>query len=355
MNNHPKAKLNLSNKLPHRKRMGYQLGVCTRLPASQASLPRQEANNSSSDPRVGELNQMGYCPAIKLHFTLNVGQNNELTMKQIRIEKNIIEYNEYGKGQPIIFIHGAFSNSNTWRKVLPELSKNYHCIIPEWPFGGHRIPILEELDFTPTGIANLIAKVIVALNLQEVIIIANDTGGAYAQVFASIYKEKVSRLILSNCEGYEIFPPKKFQSLKNMAKVSGYLWLMAQLFKYRPFLKWNMAFGLLSHTLSKDEIFNLYVKNFVENKLIRDDFRKLAVEWHPKYTEEAADKLTRFEKPVLILWGEDDKELFPIELGRKIDSIFSQSTFVSIKDSMTYVQEDNPEDFIKNFKQFMEK
>ena len=274
-------------------------------------------------------------------------------MKKVEIEGNIIEYEDFGEGNPMLFIHGAFSSGKTWRKVLPKLSENFHCVVPEWPFGGHKIPISKNLEFSPNGIADLIAKFLKTLDFQNVIIVANDTGGAYAQIFTAKYGENVSQLILSNCEGFEIFPPKKFQSLKNMVKVPSYLWLLSKVFSYKPSLKWDMTFGLLSHTLTKEEIFDFYVKHFVANKLIRKDFKKLAIEWHPKYTEKASNNLRKFNKPVLILWGIDDLELFPIELGRRLKSIFSNSTFVEIQNSKTYVQEDNPHDFTKSIKQFV--
>lgn len=274
-------------------------------------------------------------------------------MKKVEIDGNTIEYEDFGKGHPMIFIHGAFSSGKTWRKVLPELSEHFHCIVPEWPFGGHKIPISNTLDFSPTGIADLIAKFLKTLDLHNVIIVANDTGGAYAQIFTAKYGKNVSHLILSNCEGFEIFPPKKFQSLKSMVKVPSYLWLLSKVFSYKPSLKWDMTFGLLSHTLKKEEIFEFYVKYFVENKLIRRDFKKLAIEWHPKYTEKASKELRKFNNPALILWGVDDSELFPIELGRRLNAIFSNSTFVEIENSKTYVQEDNPLVFIDSIKQFV--
>ncbi|BDS11511.1 alpha/beta fold hydrolase [Aureispira anguillae] len=274
-------------------------------------------------------------------------------MKTVKIERNIIEYQDLGKGQPIIFIHGAFSNGNTWRKVIPQLSNNYRCIIPEWPFGGHKVPILNELDFSPDGIAELIAKLITKLGLHNSIIIANDTGGAYAQVFASKYNEMISHLILSNCEGFEIFPPKKFKSLSTMVKIPGYMWLMAKLFSYKASLKWDMTFGLLSHKLTKEDISELYVKNFVKNNLIREDFRKMAVQWDPLYTERAAIKLVEFNKPVLITWGKDDFKLFPMELGKKLKTIFPNVKFVEIENSKTYVQEDNPIALVESINQFL--
>lgn len=276
-------------------------------------------------------------------------------MNELKIGKNRIQYKLVGQGKSMLFLHGAFSNGNTWRKVIPELAQQFQCIIPEWPFGGHKLAIQNPLDVTPVGITNLIAAVLDALNLDKVILVANDTGGAYAQIFATRYPNRISHLILSNCEGFEIFPPKKFHSLKYMVRIPGYLWLMSKLFKSTTFLKQNIAFGLLSHQLTGQNIFDLYVKNFVERKSIRTDFKKMAMEWDPKYTLKAANELSEFKKPVLVLWGNDDQELFPIELGRRIQAIFSNATFVEIPNAMTYIQEDNPRAFIENITTFLKR
>lgn len=274
-------------------------------------------------------------------------------MKQVNIKGNIIEYQEIGHGKPLVFIHGAFSNGNTWRKVVPILSAHYRCIIPEWPFGGHKIPMSESFDFTPHGIADFIARFLTAIDLNEVAIVANDTGGAYAQVFTSKYKERVSHLVLSNCEGFEVFPPKQFKSLQSMVNVPGYLWLMSKVFSYKPMLKWDMTFGLLSNTLNKENIFDLYVKHFVHSKAIRNDFKKLAVEWNPAYTQTAALALEGFKKPVLVLWGVDDDKLFPLELGKRLKAIFPNSILIEIENSKTYVQEDRPQDFADSIYHFI--
>ena len=48
----------------------------------------------------------------------------------------------------------------------------------------------------------------------------------------------------------------------------------------------------------------------------------------------------------------DDKELFPVELGKRLKSIFQNSTFFEISNSLTYVQEDNPREFIEHIIKF---
>ena len=274
-------------------------------------------------------------------------------MKTIQLGQNTLEYQEKGKGQAIIFIHGAFSNQHTWRKIIPELSKHYRCITPNWPFGAHKQPLSGQTDLSPKGVTALIHEFIEALHLEKVVLVANDTGGAYAQIFASKYQKKVAKLILSNCEGLEVFPPKKFSSLPKMVKLPGYTHLIAQAFKLKPFLKTPTTFGLLSNSLSKEELFDLYAKNFSQHKSIRRDFKKLAIGWHPKHTQEAAIKLKNFESPVLVMWGGEDVKLFPVTLGKRITSIFPNAQFVEIPNSLTYIQEDQPKAMVQEIAKFL--
>ena len=265
-----------------------------------------------------------------------------------------IQYIDEGKGIPVLFIHGTLSNSNTWRKIIPELSKKYRCIAVDLPIGGHAIPVSNHMDLSPIGIAVIIKDFLQHLNIEKLIIVSNDTGGAYSQVFAPHYPEYIDKLIFSNCEVLDVFPPSKFKYLIQAVKIPGFTFLLSKAFKIKSLLTSNLMMGLLSHKLTTDELSELYLKSFTENKLIRDDFAKNVKTWSPKYTLEAADKLKTFQFPVLILWGEDDINLFPLKLGKQLKTVFQNAELIIIPNSKTYIQEDQPEIMIKEIIQFIE-
>ncbi len=255
---------------------------------------------------------------------------------------NGIEYFEEGQGKPLLFLHGALSNRNTWRKILPLLAPGYRCIAPSLPLGGHRIPAGKDADLSPLGIAGLIGAFMTSLGIEKAVLIANDTGGAYAQVFASLYPERVEKLVLSNCEGLDVFPPAKFSYLKTAVRIPGFNALMGKALGLKRFLKSDSMLGLLSFEVTKEEFYDLYVYHFVKDKNIRDDFAGVASGWDPRYTLEAAGKLKVFPRPVLILWGNKDLKLFPLELGKRLAGIFPVVEMVEIENSRTYIQEDQP-------------
>lgn len=196
-------------------------------------------------------------------------------MKVANIESGKIKYRDQGTGPVIVFLHGVLSNGNTWRKVIEPLSKDFRWIAPDLPLGGHSQPLDSQTDLTPIGIANLINQLLDKLGLDDIILVGNDTGGAYAQVFTMSYPEKVSRLVLCNTDAFEVFPPRQFSLLKTGVYIPGFTFLMAQLFKLKPLLKTSLVLGLLSHTLSKEELYSLYVHPFIHHKGVRSDFTKV--------------------------------------------------------------------------------
>lgn len=275
-------------------------------------------------------------------------------MKEAYVSAGIIRYTDQGTGQAVVFLHGALSNGNTWRKVVPTISKDFRCIVPDLPLGGHSIPLNPTTDLTPTGIATLINQFLNVLGLNDIILVGNDTGGAYAQMFTMSYPEKVSKLVLCNTDAFEVFPPKQFSLLKTGANIPGFTFLMAQLFRFKPLLKTSLVLGLLSHTLSKEDLHELYIRNFIHYKGVRADFTKVVKGWSIHYTNQAAEKLSFFNKPVLVIWGADDTKLFPIELGKRVCGIFPDARFEIVENALTYVQEDQPEEFAHKLVHFIE-
>ncbi len=264
-----------------------------------------------------------------------------------------IHYTDEGQGTTILFLHGTLTNSMTWRKMIPFLSSEYRCIAVNLPLGGHAIPLSSIKDYSPIGLARLIDKLLTFLGIGKIVVVANDTGGVYAQVYTALFPDKVSGLILSNCEGLDVFPPLKFAYLKYAVWIPGFTYCMGKLFAVKSLPDKDFFMGLLSHTLTSEEWIQYYLCHFSENSRIRSDFASAVKTWSPRYTMLAADRLKLFHKPVLIVWGADDKTLFPAKLGIRICGVFLQSRLVMVKNARTFVQEDQPEVFSREIKKFL--
>lgn len=264
-----------------------------------------------------------------------------------------ILYDDVGEGLPLIFLHGVLSNANTWRKVIKPLSEHFRCIVPTLPLGAHDLPIDAVEPITGHTISHILKQLADHLALETFVLIGNDTGGAYAQIFTSQYPERVSHLILTNCDGFEVFPPKPFKPLETAVNIPFFTDVMGLMFRSRHFARSKFALGALSEQLDGRTIQQLYLHNFIRSEAVRRDCKQVILGWNAQETIDAARKLQTFPRPVLIIWGLRDRDLFPIELGRRIAQVFSQVEFRTVDNSSTYLQEDNPEELIRLIRAFL--
>ena len=102
--------------------------------------------------------------------------------KEVSLPQGTIRYRERGTGEPIVFIHGALVNGDLWRKVVPQLAKDFRCIAPDLPLGSHERADGPGRRPQPAGVARLIADFLEALDLENVTLVGNDTGGALCQI-----------------------------------------------------------------------------------------------------------------------------------------------------------------------------
>src|SRR3954452_11634291 len=82
-----------------------------------------------------------------------------------------------GSGSPIVFVHGVGVNGDLWRHVVPRLADAHRCIAADWPLGAHSRPLRPDADLSLPGLAGMVADLLEALDLHDVAIVANDTGG----------------------------------------------------------------------------------------------------------------------------------------------------------------------------------
>jgi pimeloyl-ACP methyl ester carboxylesterase len=262
--------------------------------------------------------------------------------REVPLSAGTIHYRESGEGTPIVFVHGLLAGGSLWRKVVPQLEGAARVIVPEWPLGSHPEAMKPEADTSPRGVAHLIAEFLEALDLQDAVIVANDTGGAISQVLVTERPERVGRLVLTNCDAFENFPPAMFKPMVAAAKTPGGLKAMLAPMRSAAARRTPMAYGMLTNHGIPDEITEAWVRPSIDDAGVRRDAIKVLKGMNKETTLAAAERFHEFDKPVLIAWGRDDK-FFPLETGRRLATLFPQGRFEEIADSRTFVSEDQPE------------
>lgn len=78
----------------------------------------------------------------------------------------------------LLFLHGALMDATLWDQVVAELAGDFRCVAPTLPLGAHRHPMRADADLSLPGIAALVTELCERLELRDVTVVGNDTGGA---------------------------------------------------------------------------------------------------------------------------------------------------------------------------------
>jgi pimeloyl-ACP methyl ester carboxylesterase len=263
--------------------------------------------------------------------------------KQLTLPQGSIRYRERGTGEPVVFVHGLLVNGDLWRKVVPTLSKDFRCITPDWPLGSHDAPMRPDADLSPPGLARTIADFLAQLDLENVTLVGNDTGGALCQLVVTTHPERIGHLVLTSCDAYDNFPPRFFRYLEWAARVPGGIAALMQPMRLGAARRTPIAFGWLSKHGVDREASDSYVRPVLTSRAIRRDVIKVLKGVDPKYTLEAAKRFKDFDRPVLIAWAADKHVFFPWEHAERMAREFPNARLERIEDSYTFVPEDQPE------------
>ncbi len=248
---------------------------------------------------------------------------------------------ERGTGEPVLFIHPFVTNHLHWRKVVPLVEGSMRCITPTFPLGSHSRPMRPDADLTPPGLARVAVDVLDALGIERATLVGNDTGGAIAQIVAARHPGRVSRLVLTSCDAYDVFPPRFFAYLKVVAAIPGATWLLAQSMRLNATTRLPIAFGWLTNEAIDRDVVRSYVTPLIRKAGIRRDVVKVVKGLNPKYTQEAAVALRTFDGPALIAWGAED-HFFPRRLAERLAVDIPRAQFELVEGARTFVPEDNP-------------
>jgi pimeloyl-ACP methyl ester carboxylesterase len=263
--------------------------------------------------------------------------------REVRLDSGTIRYRERGSGPTIVFVHGLLVNGDLWRKVVPLLAAEFRCITPDWPLGSHDVPLDDGVKLTTRKAAGIIRRFLDALDLSDVTLVGNDTGGGLCQILVAERPERIGRLVLTSCDAFENFPPKALYPLMAAARVPGLPWALLQSMRLAPLRRLPIAFGWLTKRPIEDEIvIGSYLRPSRDNAGVRRDAINVIKDISPKHTMRAAEKMLQFEKPVLIAWAKEDR-IFPVRDAQRLSETFPNARLELIEDSYTFVPEDQPE------------
>ena len=196
-------------------------------------------------------------------------------IRTVDLPAGTIEYRERGEGPLLLFVHGIIANGDVWRHVVADLARDHRCITPDWPLGGHLRPMKESTDFSLPGLARLVDEFMSALDLEEVTLVGNDTGGAICQLVAADHPDRLARLVLTPCDAFDNFLPPPIRHLQVFGRHPTGLWVLGQALRFPWVYRLPIAFGRLTERPIPDEIMRSYTDPLRNSITTRRNFAVL--------------------------------------------------------------------------------
>ena len=265
-------------------------------------------------------------------------------MTEIELSAGTIDYEDTGGDGPVlVLLHGLMMDASLWDGLIAELASDYRCVAPTLPLGAHRHAMHTDADLSLAAIARLVAEFLDRLDLHDVTLVGNDTGGALVQLIMADGDARVGRVVLASCDAFDNFPPGLTgKTLVLTGKLSpGIFGLFMQQMRLRIVRRLPIAFGWL--TMRGDAATARWMKPVLKQREIRRDAVRVlrAVAAEPRLLLDVADTLPSFDRPALVVWASADR-VMPPEHGRRLAELIPQGQLAEVDDSYTLIPLDQP-------------
>jgi pimeloyl-ACP methyl ester carboxylesterase len=266
-------------------------------------------------------------------------------MPQAKLQQATIEYRELGPSDsahpPILFVHGILVDHRLWLKVAEELARNgFRCILPDLPLGSHTVPVDPGVELTPLSVAEMINEFIGELDLRDVTLVGNDTGGGLCQLLIDAHPDSVGRVVLTNCDAFDKFPPFPFNVVFATMRGPRSIRMLSKLMKVTALRHSPLGYGLLLRP-DDDALTASWIAPITTDRQIAQNLATLLRGVAAMDLVDVATRLPRFTKPVTIVWGMADRSFTPA-LGRKLAALFPNASMVEVPGARTFVALDAP-------------
>jgi pimeloyl-ACP methyl ester carboxylesterase len=256
-----------------------------------------------------------------------------------------------------LFLHGVLVNADLWRNVIWDVADVRRCIAPDLPAHGatpapRGTGAAQQLTFN--GLAATIDELCTRLALEQVDVVANDTGGALAQVFAARYPQRIRTLTLTNCDVHDNFPPELFKPFVALAESGEFGPMVAAMAADLTVARSEVGFamGYAEPQELSDELLTSYLAPFVG-----DQGKGLERFLTAPTTEELVavePLLAELHAPTQIAWGTGDAFFEPAWAERLAEMIPGVERVTLVPDAMLFWPDERAADLVPLLRDFWE-
>jgi pimeloyl-ACP methyl ester carboxylesterase len=262
-----------------------------------------------------------------------------------------ISYLDIGTGPVALFVHGISTNAFLWRDVVSALAAQRRCIAIDLPLHG-RSPVAAGQDLSIAALAAGLGDFCDALGLAGIDLVANDTGGAIAQIFAARHPERLATLTLTNCDTDGNLPPEAFKPIIELAAAGNLAPSTVPLLgDLRAAAR--VVFG--SAYEHPDQIDPEIIRSYLEPCFGTLDrarqFERLLVALDAADLAAVTPQLRELTVPTLVVWGTGDT-FFDVSWAYWLrDTIPGTTRVVTVDGARLFFPEERPQDLVPHLEQ----
>ena len=256
----------------------------------------------------------------------------------------------------IVMLHGFPTSSYMYRRLLLDLSDEFHLIAPDYPgFGNSDFPSVDDFQYTFANISQIIDLFLESLNLSSYTLMIQDYGAPIGFRIATAHPERVSGFIIQNGNAYE-------EGLSEGFAESRKFWQnrtpeteqpMRAMFTLES-IRWQYTFGAKNPENISPDTWNLdYAKisrpgNHQAQLNLLYDYQT-NIKLYPEWQQYLRDN----QPPMLITWGINDP-FFP-EPGAKAYLKDVKNAEYYAYDTGHFALEEEGVDIIEKIRGFMQR
>jgi pimeloyl-ACP methyl ester carboxylesterase len=253
-----------------------------------------------------------------------------------------IHYESRGpdSGRPVVFVHGYAMGGSLWEPLAAHLAEQgFRCLLPTWPLGAHPEPLHPGAPSDLPTVARTVADVLETLDLHDVVLVGNDTGGLVSQLVAVHHPERLGALVLTSCDAFENFPPPVLRPfvLASRSRAT----FRAAVWPLRLAAVRRRAYGGLAHR-DIDDLAAAWVRPALRDPRIVEDLRRLTASLDRATSIEVGHRLGEITLPTLIAWSADDV-FFPIDDAHRLAQAVPHARLEVIEGARTFSMLDRPD------------
>ena len=260
-------------------------------------------------------------------------------MSSITTDQGIVHYEVYGRGRPVILLHGWLGSWGLWQETMAYLGAFYRTYAMDfWGFGesGKKRETYAVSDFV-----NLVNQFMEQLGIMHAPLVGHSMGGTVSLSVAIKYPERVSKVVV-------VGSPIVGSSLAPLLKLSGYRPIAFMLFNMMgPF---RAGMKLYSRVICSDPRFPA----MMDRDLSRTTLESFLLSIASLRRTDLTPFLSQVKVPAMGIYGDKDVIVHPMQWQPMLQGI-PHATIERFPKAGHFIMLEEPNEFINKLKTFLDR